>query len=66
MISALVTIMVLNALCAVPMALCVRRDFARLGRVSLPIAIWSVRMWGVPFEALRYGCWWWCRDPRFD
>ena len=26
----------------------------------------TVRMWGVPFEALRYGCWWWCRDPRFD
>ncbi len=41
MISALVTILVLNALCGVPMALCVRRDFARLGRVSLPIAIWS-------------------------
>ena len=41
MISALITILVLNALCAVPMALCVRRDFARLGRVSSPIAIWS-------------------------
>ena len=26
----------------------------------------TVRMWGVPFEALRYSCWWWCRDPRFD
>ena len=41
MILWLIIISLLNALCAVPMALRVRYDFALNGRVSLPIAVWS-------------------------
>ena len=41
MILVLLTISLLNALSAVPMALRARRDFARLGRLSLPVAIWT-------------------------
>ena len=36
MVLSLLAISLLNALCAIPMALCARRDFARLGRISLP------------------------------
>ncbi len=34
-------LMLANALLAIPMALLVRRDFSRIGRVSWPIAIWT-------------------------
>lgn len=37
----LVAAIILNAVLALPMALLVRRDFARLGRVSWPMAIWT-------------------------
>ena len=41
LINALVTIMIANAVLTLPMALLVKRDFARLGRVSWPVAIWT-------------------------
>ena len=41
MVFALVAVSVLNALCAIPLARRARRDYARLGRTSLPVAIWS-------------------------
>ena len=37
----LMAIMIANAVLALPMALLVKRDFARLGRVSWPVAIWT-------------------------
>ena len=37
----LLLISLLNVLSAVPMALLARRDFARLGHISLPVAIWT-------------------------
>ena len=41
MILGLLAVSILNALSAVPMALRARHDFARQGRLSLPVAIWS-------------------------
>ncbi len=41
MILGLLIISLLNALCVVPMALRAKRDFARLGRISLPVAVWA-------------------------
>lgn len=37
----LITMMVANAILTLPMALLVKRDFARLGRVSWSVAIWT-------------------------
>ena len=37
----LTAIMIANAVLALPMAVLVKRDFARLGRVSWPMAIWT-------------------------
>ena len=37
----LILISLLNVLSAVPMALRARHDFARLGHISLPVAIWT-------------------------
>ncbi|MAI91791.1 MAG: hypothetical protein CBB65_15260, partial [Hyphomonadaceae bacterium TMED5] len=37
----LVAAMIANAVLVLPMALLVRRDFVRLGRVSWPMAIWT-------------------------
>jgi protein-S-isoprenylcysteine O-methyltransferase Ste14 len=41
MILGLILISLLNAVSAVPMALRARHDFARLGHISLPVAIWT-------------------------
>ena len=41
MILGLIAVSILNALSAVPMALRARHDFARQGRLSLPVAVWS-------------------------
>ena len=41
MILGLIAVSILNALSAVPMALRARHDFARQGRLSLPVAIWT-------------------------
>ena len=41
MILGLILVSLLNALSAIPMALRARHDFARLGHISLPVAIWT-------------------------
>lgn len=37
----IIAAMIANAVLALPMAMLVRRDFARLGRVSWTMAIWT-------------------------
>ncbi len=47
MVLGLIAVSILNALAAVPMGLRARHDFARQGRLSLPVAIWcGVNMHG--------------------
>ena len=41
MILGLIAVSILNALSVVPMTLRARHDFARQGRLTLPVAVWS-------------------------